>query len=81
MYRPAVLAPAVCALAAAAAMVSLTRGAWLGGVWVLLTGLTSNMGWRYARRARARTTSAAATVTGARANNRACGVCVKQVCR
>lgn len=52
MSRPAVLALAVCVLATAAAVVSFARGAWVGIVWVLLAGLTSNMAWYQVRRAR-----------------------------
>ncbi|GGS28706.1 hypothetical protein GCM10010269_79320 [Streptomyces humidus] len=81
MHRPAVLAPAVCVLATAAAMVSFARGAWVGVVWVLLAGVTSDMAWFYVRRARAGTAATTATVTGACANSGACGVCVKQACR
>ncbi|MBR7676132.1 hypothetical protein [Streptomyces daliensis] len=49
----ALCAVVVCVLAVAAAVVSFTKGSLvLGIVWVLLTGLTSNMAWYYARRAR-----------------------------
>lgn len=48
----AVYATVLCALAAAAAVVSFMKGSWLGIVWVLLAGLTSNMAWYYGRRAR-----------------------------
>ncbi|WP_432108719.1 hypothetical protein [Streptomyces sp. AA1529] len=40
----------ICALAAVAAVVSFANGSWLGVVWVLLAGLTSNMAWYYHRR-------------------------------
>ncbi|MDF3297250.1 hypothetical protein [Streptomyces tropicalis] len=43
----------VCVLAVAAAVVSFARGSWLGVVWVLLAGLSSNMAWYYVRRGRA----------------------------
>lgn len=43
-----------CVLAVAAAVVSFVNGLWLGVVWVLLAGLTSNMTWYYVRRDRAR---------------------------
>ncbi|RKN45928.1 hypothetical protein [Streptomyces hoynatensis] len=42
----------VCALTLAAAVLSFVRGNWLGVVWLLMTGLSSNMAWYYARRAR-----------------------------
>ncbi|GAA1200051.1 hypothetical protein GCM10009654_65730 [Streptomyces hebeiensis] len=51
--RLALYAFAVCVLAAVAAVVSFVQGSnWLGVVWVLLTGLSSNMAWYYLRRAR-----------------------------
>ncbi len=37
-------------LAVAAAVVSFAQGSWLGVVWVLLAGLSSNMSWYYHRR-------------------------------
>ncbi|MDF4250317.1 hypothetical protein [Streptomyces sp. WMMB303] len=40
----------ICVLAAVAAVVSFANGSWLGVVWVLLAGLTSNMAWYYHRR-------------------------------
>ncbi|TDC72572.1 hypothetical protein [Streptomyces hainanensis] len=43
----------VCALTVAAAVVSFVNGNWLGVVWVLLAGLSSNMAWYYLRRSRA----------------------------
>ncbi len=52
MPRLAVYALAVCLLAVAAAVVSFARGSWLGVVWVLMAGLSSNMTWYYVRRAR-----------------------------
>lgn len=43
----------LCALAAVAAVVAFVNGSvWLGLVWVLLCGLSSNMAWYYGRRAR-----------------------------
>jgi membrane protein implicated in regulation of membrane protease activity len=42
----------VCLLAAAAAVVSFVNGSWVGVVWVLLAGLTSNMWWYYRRKAK-----------------------------
>ncbi|MGV4986965.1 hypothetical protein ACVB8X_37390 [Streptomyces sp. NRAIS4] len=43
----------VCVLSVAAAVVSFAQGSWLGIVWVLLAGLTSNMTWYYVKRGRA----------------------------
>ncbi|PWI06769.1 hypothetical protein DIZ27_31305 [Streptomyces sp. NWU339] len=54
MPRLALYALTVCLLAVAAAAVSFARGSWfLGVVWILLVGLSSNMTWYYVRRARA----------------------------
>jgi len=53
MPRLAVYALLVCALTVAAAVVSFSRGSWLGVVWVLLAGVSSNMAWFYVRRAKA----------------------------
>ncbi|MCA1223163.1 hypothetical protein LCE31_33340 [Streptomyces sp. 8L] len=52
MPRLALYALAVCVLAVAAAVLSFARGSWIGVVWVLLAGLSSNMAWYYLRRAR-----------------------------
>ncbi|MGP4051072.1 hypothetical protein [Streptomyces sp. 2A115] len=60
MSRLALYALVVCVLAVAAAVVSFAQGSWLGIVWVLLAGLSSNMTWYYLRRDRARRR----TVTG-----------------
>ncbi|MFC3576534.1 hypothetical protein ACFOZ0_25270 [Streptomyces yaanensis] len=54
MPRLALYALTVCVLAVAAAVVSFVQGSWLGIVWVLLAGLSSNMTWYYARRGRDR---------------------------
>ncbi|MER5376513.1 hypothetical protein [Streptomyces sp. NPDC002132] len=54
MPRLALYSLAVCVLAVAAAVVSFVQGSWLGVVWVLLAGLTSNMTWYYVRRERIR---------------------------
>ncbi|MFE1589901.1 hypothetical protein [Streptomyces sp. NPDC059402] len=61
MPRLALYALAVCVLAVAAAVVSFVRGGIvIGVVWVLLSGLSSNMCWYYVKRGRdARRTSAA----------------------
>ncbi|MEV5506893.1 hypothetical protein [Streptomyces orinoci] len=53
MPRLALYALAVCVLATVAAVVSFARGSWLGVIWVLLLGVSSNMAWYYVRRARA----------------------------
>ncbi|MEU6812377.1 hypothetical protein ABZ920_26060 [Streptomyces sp. NPDC046831] len=50
--RLALYALIVCVLSVAAAVVSFVRGSWLGIVWILLAGLSSNMTWYYARRGR-----------------------------
>ncbi|MFI6032805.1 hypothetical protein ACIBBD_01225 [Streptomyces sp. NPDC051315] len=54
MPRLALYTLVVCLLAVAAAVVSFTRGSWLGVVWVLLAGLSSNMTWYYLKREKAR---------------------------
>ncbi|MFD4949152.1 hypothetical protein ACFVYE_27525 [Streptomyces sp. NPDC058239] len=53
MPRLALYAIAVCVLAVVAAVISFAQGSWLGIVWVLLAGLSSNMAWFYLRRQRA----------------------------
>jgi hypothetical protein len=53
MPRLALYALVVCVLAVAAAVVSFVRGSWVGVVWVLLAGLSSNMAWYYVKRGRA----------------------------
>ncbi|MER0445287.1 hypothetical protein ACFYM2_27235 [Streptomyces sp. NPDC006711] len=55
MPRLALYALAVCVLAVVAAVVSFVQGSWLGIIWVLLVGLSSNMCWYYLRRDRAAT--------------------------
>ncbi|MFD8716969.1 hypothetical protein ACFV2H_02780 [Streptomyces sp. NPDC059629] len=53
MPRLALYALAVCVLAVAAAVISFVQGSWpMGVVWVLLTGLSSNMTWYYVKRGR-----------------------------
>ncbi|MEU3826882.1 hypothetical protein GT045_25500 [Streptomyces sp. SID486] len=52
MPRIALYTLAVCVLAVAAAVVSFVQGSWLGIVWVLLAGLSSNMTWYYVKRAK-----------------------------
>ncbi|MEU3144021.1 MULTISPECIES: hypothetical protein [unclassified Streptomyces] len=53
MPRLALHALTVCLLAVAAAVVSFVQGSWLGVVWILLAGLSSNMTWYYVRRGKA----------------------------
>ncbi len=50
MPRIALYTLIVCLLAVAAAVVSFVQGSWLGIVWVLLAGLSSNMTWYYVKR-------------------------------
>jgi hypothetical protein len=52
MPRIALYTLTVCLLAVAAAVVSFVQGSWLGIVWVLLAGLSSNMTWYYVKRGR-----------------------------
>ncbi|GAA3109634.1 hypothetical protein [Streptomyces echinatus] len=61
MPRIALYTLVVCVLAVAAAVVSFAQGSWLGIVWVLLAGLTSNMTWYYVKRER---TARSRSVTG-----------------
>ncbi|MGY0023549.1 hypothetical protein [Streptomyces sp. cg35] len=63
MPRIALFALVVCVLAVAAAVVSFVQGSFLGVVWVLIAGITSNMTWFYVRKARAERESAAPTKT------------------
>ncbi|WP_408909778.1 hypothetical protein [Streptomyces luteolus] len=53
MPRLALYALVVCVLAVAAAVVSFVEGSWLGIVWVLIAGLSSNMTWYYLRKGKA----------------------------
>ncbi|MGW2465771.1 hypothetical protein [Streptomyces bauhiniae] len=65
MPRIALVTLAVCVLAVAAAVVSFVQGSWLGIVWVLLAGLTSNMTFLAIRRDRAaKTGGGTGSVTG-----------------
>ncbi|WP_424214015.1 hypothetical protein ACN20G_19145 [Streptomyces sp. BI20] len=54
MPRLAIYAIVVCALSVAAAVVAFVEGSFLGIVWVLLAGITSNMAWFYIRKAKMR---------------------------
>ncbi|GAA2333709.1 hypothetical protein ACI2L4_09605 [Streptomyces sparsogenes] len=53
MPRLALYSLAVCVLAVVAAVLSFARGSWLGVVWILLAGISSNMTWYYLRKAKA----------------------------
>ncbi|MEV6317162.1 hypothetical protein [Streptomyces sp. NPDC051776] len=65
MPRLALFALAVCVLAVAAAVVSFARGSWLGILWIMMAGVSSNMTWYYVRKAKAdRAAAANRTVTG-----------------
>lgn len=56
MPRLALYALVFCLLSVAAAVVSFVQGSvWLGVVWVLLVGVSSNMAWYYLRRSRTAT--------------------------
>ncbi|MEJ8656837.1 hypothetical protein [Streptomyces sp. MS1.AVA.4] len=57
MPRLALYALVICVLAVAAAVVSFVEGSWLGIVWVLLAGVSSNMAIYYIRRGRASRTT------------------------
>ncbi|KOG87202.1 hypothetical protein ADK38_26750 [Streptomyces varsoviensis] len=50
MPRLALYAIAVCVLSVVAAVVSFVSGSWVGIVWVLLAGVSSNMAWYYVRK-------------------------------
>ncbi|WP_406009317.1 hypothetical protein OG440_26745 [Streptomyces sp. NBC_00637] len=63
MPRLALYTLAVCVLAVAAAVVSFAQGSFLGVVWVLLAGLSSNMTWYYVKREKVRR-AAGADVSG-----------------
>ncbi|MFF5896261.1 hypothetical protein ACFY8O_10115 [Streptomyces argenteolus] len=60
MPRLALYSLVVCVLAVAAAVVSFVQGSFLGIVWVLLAGLSSNMAWFYLRRHKAEARAEAA---------------------
>ena len=53
MPRLSLLAAVACVLATAAAVLSFVQGSWIGVVWVMIVGLSSNMSWYYLRRERA----------------------------
>lgn len=52
MPRLALFALVVCVLALAAAVLSFTRGSFLGIVWIMMAGVSSNIAWFYIRKAR-----------------------------
>lgn len=52
MPRTALYASIVFVLAVTAAVVSFVEGNWLGVIWVLLAGLSSNIAWFHLRKAR-----------------------------
>ncbi|GAA0644774.1 hypothetical protein GCM10009548_07200 [Streptomyces malaysiensis subsp. malaysiensis] len=65
MPRLALCTLAVCVLAIAAAVVSFARGSWLGIIWILIAGISSNMAWYYLRKARADRAADRESSTGA----------------
>ncbi|MBU3869931.1 hypothetical protein KN815_39520 [Streptomyces sp. 4503] len=65
MPRLALYTLAVCVLAIAAAVVSFARGSWLGVIWILIAGISSNMAWYYVRKARADRAAERESSTGA----------------
>jgi hypothetical protein len=97
MPRLALYSAVVSVLSATAAAVSFARGAWVVAiVWILLTGLTSNMAWYCHRRPGGGGILRAAGPGGRRASGgpglvpdaeragcmgaEACGICVKGIC-
>ncbi|MFF4405728.1 hypothetical protein ACFY2W_33160 [Streptomyces sp. NPDC001262] len=52
MPRLALYALVTCALALTAAVVSFVEGSWLGIIWILLVGVSSNIAWYYVRKAK-----------------------------
>ncbi|MFE9253758.1 hypothetical protein [Streptomyces sp. NPDC006879] len=53
MPRLALYAVVVCVLAVAAAVVAFVEGSFLGIIWVLMAGVSSNIAWYYLRKAKA----------------------------
>lgn len=66
MPRIAVYSLLVCVLALVAAVVSFVQGSWLGVVWVLMFGVSSNMTWFYWRKAQIDKRRAAQRASGSR---------------
>ncbi|MFJ3641980.1 hypothetical protein ACIPRD_19790 [Streptomyces sp. NPDC090108] len=64
MPRIALYSLIVCVLAVVAAVVSFVQGSWLGIVWVLLAGLSSNMTFLAVRRGRAAAAARGGSATG-----------------
>ncbi|MER5495268.1 hypothetical protein ACSMX9_06170 [Streptomyces sp. LE64] len=58
MPRLALFALVLCLLTVTAAVVSFVNGHWIGVVWVLMAGLSSNMTWYYVRREKLRARAA-----------------------
>ncbi|MZE78585.1 hypothetical protein [Streptomyces xinghaiensis] len=58
MPRLALFSLAVCLLATAAAVVSFVEGSWLGVLWVMMAGVSSNMAWFHFRKDRAQRAAA-----------------------
>ncbi|MDK1474054.1 hypothetical protein QNO07_11610 [Streptomyces sp. 549] len=52
MPRIALYALIVCVLSLVAAVLSFSRGSWLGVVWILMMGVASNIAYFYWARAR-----------------------------
>ncbi|RXS77864.1 hypothetical protein EST92_20415 [Streptomyces sp. TM32] len=50
--RLALMAIAVCVLSVAAAVVAFVEGSFVGIVWILLAGISSNMAWFYVRKSK-----------------------------
>ncbi|MBB1256208.1 hypothetical protein [Streptomyces alkaliterrae] len=64
MPRIAVYALLTCVLALAAAVLSFANGSWLGIVWVMVLGVSSNIAWFYWRKAQMDRQRAAAVANG-----------------
>ncbi|WP_326599375.1 hypothetical protein [Streptomyces sp. NBC_01803] len=55
--RLALYALTVCLLAVVAAVVSFTKGNWLGIAWIMVAGVSSNMAIYYGKKAKAQRTA------------------------
>jgi uncharacterized membrane protein len=64
MPRLALYAITVCVLTVIAAVVAFAQGSFLGIVWLLLAGLSSNMAWYYVRKAKLERAARSTTVRG-----------------
>ncbi|MBB1244222.1 hypothetical protein GL263_11725 [Streptomyces durbertensis] len=69
MPRIAVYALLTCVLALVAAVLSFANGSWLGIVWVLMLGVSSNIAWFYWRKAQMDRQHAAAAAGDAAAGD------------